>query len=52
LGVNGICIIGHGSSSPKAVRNAISLASTSIQKQMNQRIVDGVAKYGTRKVIE
>lgn len=26
LGINGVCVIGHGSSSPRAVRNAIAVA--------------------------
>ena len=27
LGVNGLCIVGHGRSSPKAVRNAVAMAA-------------------------
>ncbi len=39
LGINGICIIGHGSSSPKAVRNAIRVAGESVEFGLNDRIV-------------
>ena len=38
LGINGVCIIGHGSSSPKAVRNAIRTARDAILFKMNERI--------------
>ena len=38
LGINGVCIIGHGSSSPKAVRNAIRTARDAIRFRMNERI--------------
>ncbi len=34
LGVNGICIISHGSSKAKAVRNAVALAAESVRAQM------------------
>lgn len=38
LGVNGVCIIGHGSSSARAVRNAINVAAESISHQVNDLI--------------
>lgn len=44
LGINGLCVIGHGSSSPRAVRNAIKLALESIQFGMNERIVQRLAE--------
>ena len=37
LGVNGICIIGHGSSSPKAVKNAIRVAGEFIKFRINDQ---------------
>ena len=40
LGINGLCIIGHGSSSPKAVRNAIRTARDAIRFRMNDRITE------------
>ena len=39
LGVNGICIIGHGSSSPVAICNALRVAAESMDHRLNQRIV-------------
>lgn len=38
LGINGTCIIGHGSSSPKAVMNAIRVASEFVQHNVNDHI--------------
>ncbi len=42
LGVNGVCIIAHGSSSPKAVKNAINRAKEFIEKKVNQHIQDDI----------
>lgn len=42
LGVNGICIIGHGSSSPKAIKNAIRVASEFVDHQVNQHIIEAI----------
>ena len=39
LGINGICIIGHGSSSPKAVRNAIRVAAECVEFDLNGKII-------------
>lgn len=44
LGINGICIIGHGSSTPKAVRNAIRVACDFLRFNINEKI--------TRRIIE
>ena len=38
LGVNGVSIIGHGKSSPKAIKNMILKAMETIQKQVNSKI--------------
>jgi glycerol-3-phosphate acyltransferase PlsX len=38
LGVRGVCIIGHGSSSPKAIKNALKLSETFVNCQINQQI--------------
>ena len=40
LGVNGVCIIGHGSSSACAVRNAIRVAAESVDHHLNPQIMD------------
>ena len=45
LGVNGVCIIAHGGSSPLAVRNAIRMACESIRHQVNPHIVKAVQRY-------
>lgn len=44
LGVNGICIIGHGASSPKAVRNAMQVAGEFVSHEVNAHIVERVQK--------
>ena len=45
LGVNGICIIAHGASSAKAIKNAIRVAAEGIQQQVNPHIVAELQKY-------
>ena len=42
LGINGVCIIAHGSSSPKAIKNAINRAKELIDKKINQHIQDDI----------
>ncbi|MBD3162266.1 MAG: phosphate acyltransferase PlsX [Candidatus Eisenbacteria bacterium] len=38
LGVNGVCVISHGSSSPLAIKNAIRVAAESSRKKVNNQI--------------
>jgi glycerol-3-phosphate acyltransferase PlsX len=45
LGVNGICIIAHGSSTPLAIKNALRVATESIEQQVNPHIVEEVSRY-------
>ncbi len=45
LGVDGICIIAHGSSTPLAVKNAIRVAAESIEQQVNPHIVEEIRRY-------
>jgi glycerol-3-phosphate acyltransferase PlsX len=45
LGVNGICIIAHGSSTPLAVKNALRVAAESIEEQVNPHIVEEIRRY-------
>lgn len=45
LGVNGVCIIGHGSSSPLAVRNAVRVALESVRHQVNPHIEEEMNRY-------
>ena len=42
MGVNGVCIIGHGSSCSKAVKNAIKVAGEFVKNGVNQEIVDRI----------
>ena len=43
LGINGICIIAHGSSSAKAIRNAIRVARDMLLNNYNERISNRIA---------
>jgi glycerol-3-phosphate acyltransferase PlsX len=42
LGVNGVCVISHGRSTPKAIKNAIRVAAEAAEKQVNKHIMDKV----------
>ena len=42
LGINGVVIIAHGSSSPKAIKNAISRASELSEKNITQHIMEDI----------
>jgi glycerol-3-phosphate acyltransferase PlsX len=44
LGVNGVCIIAHGGSSPIAIKNAIRMAVQSIRQQVNPHIIEEVKR--------
>jgi glycerol-3-phosphate acyltransferase PlsX len=48
LGVNGVCIIGHGSSSSVGVRNAIRVAGEFMSHQVNNHITDRLATLGPK----
>jgi glycerol-3-phosphate acyltransferase PlsX len=43
FGVDGVCIVGHGRSTPKAIRNAVRVAGECVTKQVIQHIRDGIA---------
>jgi glycerol-3-phosphate acyltransferase PlsX len=45
LGVNGICIIAHGGSSPLAIKNAIRAAAESVAQEINPHILQEVQAY-------
>ena len=45
LGVNGICIISHGRSSAKAIKNAIRVAGEFVEHQVNQYIKEAIKKF-------
>ena len=44
LGVNGVCIIGHGRSDSKAIQNAIKLALQLSKNEVNEHIISEVEK--------
>jgi phosphate acyltransferase len=46
LGVNGTCIIAHGASSGKAIKNAIGLAERLLTHQVNTHIQEDLAANG------
>jgi glycerol-3-phosphate acyltransferase PlsX len=46
LGVNGTCIIAHGASSAKAIKNAIGLAERLLSHQVNSHIQEDLAANG------
>lgn len=48
LGVDGICIIAHGSSSALAVKNAIRVAMESIEQKVNPLIVQALKELKSR----
>jgi len=46
LGLDGICIIGHGSSSPRAIRSAIRVAGECVTFGLNERIAARLNETG------
>jgi glycerol-3-phosphate acyltransferase PlsX len=46
LGINGVCIIGHGASSNKAVRNAIRVANNLVKLRLTELIAERVEECG------
>jgi len=45
LGVNGICIMAHGASTPLAIKNALRVAAESIEHRVNPHIVEEIRRY-------
>jgi phosphate acyltransferase len=45
LGVNGVCIIAHGGSSPYAIKNAVRMAVQSVTNQVNPAIISAAKQY-------
>ena len=48
LGVNGISIIGHGSSSVKAIKNMVLRANEMHQKQLVQKMTRAISEYSVK----
>ncbi len=52
LGIDGICIIAHGSSSAKAIKNAIRVATEMIKNKYNETVIDKISKIDWKKGLE
>jgi len=46
LGLNGICIVGHGRSSPKAVSNAVTMAVRAVRERLTERLAEATLDAG------
>jgi glycerol-3-phosphate acyltransferase PlsX len=47
VGLNGLCIVGHGRSSPKAVRNAVLMAARFVRERLVESLAHGIAQAST-----
>ena len=53
VGVNGLCVIGHGRSSPKAVRNAVAMAARFVSQGLVDKLsrdIGAATAAGTERV--
>ena len=50
LGVKGVGVICHGSSSPKAIKNAIRTASNFVNNHVQERLEQGLAKFQSKRL--
>ena len=48
LGVKGISIIGHGSSTPRAIRNMVLKAKTMYDKNLPEKIEKSIKQYSVK----
>jgi glycerol-3-phosphate acyltransferase PlsX len=48
LGINGICIKAHGASSPKAIKNAIRIATEFVEGHFNEHIVEDIRRLNAK----
>ena len=53
VGVNGLCVVGHGRSSPKAVRNAVAMAARFVNEglveKLSRDVLGAVSTAGTER---
>ncbi len=42
LGINGIAIVSHGKSTPKAIKNAVKMAADFVQRDVNRHLTEGL----------
>ncbi len=47
LGIDGDCMISHGASSPRAIKNAIKRAAEFLDGDVNERITEELGKYAS-----
>ena len=45
FGVNGVCIIAHGASGTKAIKNAIRVGYECASHDMNRHVIDAIQQY-------
>lgn len=45
LGVNGVVVISHGASNPRAIMNAIRVAAQTVQNRINEHVLEGLQLY-------
>jgi phosphate acyltransferase len=45
LGINGVGIIGHGASTPKAIKNAVRVAQEMVIKRVEYFLAEGIKEY-------
>ncbi len=45
LGINGVCIICHGRSSAKAIRNAIRVSKEFVERELNSHLQEDIERY-------
>ena len=51
LGTDGVTVIAHGSSSPKAIKNAIRVADESLQRGVNRHMLEGLRQVSDLKAL-
>jgi glycerol-3-phosphate acyltransferase PlsX len=47
LGLNGICIVAHGRSNARAIKNAIRVAAQAVEQDVVRRIAAGISSSGS-----
>lgn len=50
LGINGVVIIGHGRSNPKAIKNAIRVAKQQVELKVNERILGALDYFDFKEL--
>ncbi len=48
LGVNGVCIVSHGSSGSQAIKNAVAMAGDCARREINGKIMQALSENGER----